>query len=146
METFSLVLSILAITGSVFTYLYHDKKIKSQEARINEYELTKIENEKTEVLQAKVRANSIMTKPGLRTIKIYNAGRAIARNVQIEFNPRDFDDFIRLDNFPYPYLNPQDSTEFHIHMHTGMPNTMEIKMRWDDDKKAKNEHTQIITL
>lgn len=146
METVSLVISIFAIIGSLFTYFYHDKKIKSQEARINEYELSKIENEKTEALQANVRANYFESGTGRLTIKIYNSGRAIARNVRIEFNPSDFNKMIRMENFPYPYLNPQDSTEIYMFLHNGMPNKIEIKMQWDDDNKDNNVHTQIITL
>lgn len=146
MEIASLAISILAILGSVITYFYHDKKIKSQEARINEYELSKIENEKAEALQAKVRANYFESGTGRLTIKIYNSGRAIAKNIRIEFNPSDFNKLIRMDNFPYPYLNPQDSTEIYMFLHTGMPNTIEIKIQWDDDNKDNNLHTQIIPL
>ena len=146
MEPASLIMSILAVIGSLFTYFYHDRKIKLQEVRIKAHELSKIDDEKTEALQAKVRANCYESGTGKRTIKIFNSGRAIARNIRIDFIPSEFNDTIRMNNFPYPYLNPQDSTEIYMFLHTGLPYKTEIKMMWDDDYGVNNMHTQIITL
>jgi len=141
----SLALSILALVGSVTTYLIHDKKLKSQEVRINEYELSKIENEKKEALKAKVRANSYKSRTGQQTIKIFNSGVAIARNIRIEF-PANLDTYIRMGQFPYPYMNPQDSTEISVLLTNMTPETIEIILLWDDDFKENNDYRQIITL
>ncbi|HAH22479.1 MAG TPA: hypothetical protein DCL77_01710 [Prolixibacteraceae bacterium] len=146
MEEYSLAISILALIAAGYTYIIHDRKIKSQEARINEYELSKIDNEKIEEKQAKVRLNRIKTQPGSQTIKIYNAGRAKARNIRIEFSPEDYNGFIRMDDFPYPYLNPQGSTEIIMHLVEGGVNTLEMKILWDDDYKLNNEYTEIIPV
>ena len=145
METAGFILSIFAILGSLGTYLYHDKKIKTQEARINDYEISKFENEKVEALKAKIRA-SYKEKQGLLTIKISNKGLAIARNIRLEFNPDEYGDFIRMDQFPYPYLNPGDSTEVFMHLHTGMPDTIEIIMKWEDDFNTNNKYSKILTI
>ena len=48
MELYSLIISVLALIASVFTYLRHDKKLKEQERRINEYQLKQIEKEDLE--------------------------------------------------------------------------------------------------
>lgn len=37
MEVVSLIISILAISGTLYTYIWHDKKIKEQECILNEY-------------------------------------------------------------------------------------------------------------
>lgn len=139
-------LSALAVSLSIYSTLYLKKKIKQQEDLINEYGLIKAEDVKIEPLKAKVRANSVRTSPGNYTIKIFNVGPAIARNVKIEFNPVDFNDLIQMENFPYPYMEPQDSTEVYMNMHNGMTNKIGIKMQWDDDNEFNNEHTQVISL
>jgi len=142
----SLVLSILAIAGSVTTYLIHDKRLKSQEARINDYELSKIDNEKKDALKAKVRANSYKSGPGRQIVKIFNSGQAIAKNIRIEFTPADYDGYIQKNQFPFKYLNPQDFTEISMILVSEMPDTIEIKMMWDDEFSLDNDYSQIITL
>lgn len=142
----SLVLSILALVGSGLTYWIHDKKLKTQEARINEYELLKIENEKREALKAKVRASSYKSKPAQQTIKILNSGVAIARNIRVEFTPAEFHSYVIMSQFPFPYMNPQDFTEITMILTNNTPDTVEVNLKWDDDFKIDNEHRQILTL
>lgn len=139
-------LSAVALSLSIYSTLYLKKKIKYQEELINEYGLVKTEDVKIKPLKAKVRANYIQTSPGSYTIVIFNVGPAIARNVKIEFNPIDYNDLVPMDKFPYPYLEPQDSTEVYMNMHNGMTNKIGIKMQWDDDNEFNNEHTQVIQL
>ena len=50
MEIWSLIISILALLFSAFTYLMHDKKLKVQERKINEYQLRLFEKEDIENL------------------------------------------------------------------------------------------------
>ena len=80
MELYSLVISVLALIASVFTYLRHDKKLKEQERRINEYQLKQIEKEDLESKKAAIRGNIVKGLKGGRTLKVYNSGRATARN------------------------------------------------------------------
>ena len=54
MELYSLIISVLALIASVFTYLRHDKKLKEQERRINEYQLKQIEKEDLEGKKAAI--------------------------------------------------------------------------------------------
>ena len=41
MDLISLILSILALSFSVFIYFYHDRKIKKQEKLLNDYNIRK---------------------------------------------------------------------------------------------------------
>lgn len=59
MELYSLIISVLALIASVFTYLRHDKKLKEQERRINEYQLKQIEKEDLESKKAAIRGNIV---------------------------------------------------------------------------------------
>ena len=84
MEIWSLILAILALLFSALTYLKHEKKLNDQARMINEYQLKKIEKDDLESKKAAIRGNIVKGLKGNRTIKVYNSGRAIARNIRIE--------------------------------------------------------------
>ena len=51
MEVWGLIISILALAASAFTYFKHDKKLKEQERKINEYQLKQIEKVKRRLFE-----------------------------------------------------------------------------------------------
>lgn len=142
----SLLLSILALIASVFTYFKHDKKLKEQERKINEYQLKQIEKENLENKKAAIRGNIVKGLKGGRTLKVYNSGRATARNIRVE--GLDVNGVIHRggDIFPYELMNPQDYTELTIHLVMGCPSTLKLKYIWDDEFGLNNEFEQILTL
>ena len=146
MELYSLIISVLALIASVFTYLRHDKKLKEQERRINEYQLKQIEKEDLESNQAAIRGNIVKGLKGGRTLKVYNSGRATARNIRVE--GLDVNGLIhRADElFPYELMNPQDYTEATIHLAVGCPSTIKLKYIWDDEFGDNNEFEQVLTI
>ena len=80
----SLGVSLLAIIGTCYTYFKHDKKIKSQETKINEYQIKQIEQEEKEGKKALIRGGIIKFDKGKRILKIYNSGKSLARNIRME--------------------------------------------------------------
>lgn len=146
MELYSLIISVLALIASVFTYLRHDKKLKEQERRINEYQLKQIEKEDLESKKAAIRGNIVKGLKGGRTLKVYNSGRATARNIRIE--GLDVNGLIhRADKlFPYELMNPQDYTELTMHLTYGCPSTIKLKYIWDDEFGDNNEFEQVLTI
>ncbi len=147
MEVLGLVISILALAASVYTYFKHDKKLKDQERKINEYQLKQIEKENLNSKKAAIRGNIVKgIKMSNRTLKVYNSGRAIARNIRIEgMNVRGV--FHRADEFlPYELMNPQDYTEISIHLAVGHPAKIKLKYIWDDESGKNNEFEQVLTL
>lgn len=142
----SLLLSILALIASVFTYFKHDKKLKEQERKINEYQLKQIEKEDLESKKAAIRGNIVKGLKGGRTLKVYNSGRATARNIRVE--GLDVNGVIHRggDIFPYELMNPQDYTELTIHLVMGCPSTLKLKYIWDDEFGRDNEFEQVLTI
>ena len=67
MEVWGLIISILALLASAFTYFKHDKKLKEQERKINEYQLKQIEKEDLESKKAAIRGNIVKGLKGKRT-------------------------------------------------------------------------------
>lgn len=147
MEVLGLIISILALAASIFTYLKHDKKLKDQERIINEYHLRQIEKEDLESKQAAIRGTIVKgLKSGNRTLKVYNSGRALARNIRIE--GLDVAGMFHQANtlFPYELMNPQDYTEVFILLANGYPSTIKLKYIWDDESGKDNEFEQVLTV
>ena len=69
MEIWSLIIAILALLFSAFTYLKHDKKLKDQARKINEYQLKKIEKDDLESKKAAILAPKPKTKRKPRKTK-----------------------------------------------------------------------------
>ena len=146
MEVWGLIISILALLASAFTYFKHDKKLKEQERKINEYQLKQIEKEDLESKKAAIRGNIVKGLKGKMTLKVYNSGRAIARNIRIE--GLDVEGlFHRADEvFPYELMNPQDYTEVNIMLFNNCAPTIKLKYIWDDESGKNNEFEQVLTL
>ena len=146
MELYSLIISVLALIASVFTYLRHDKKLKEQERRINEYQLKQIEKENLDNKKAAIRGNIVKGLKGGRTLKVYNSGRATARNIRVEGLDVNGIFYMRRDIFPYELMNPQDYTELTMHLTCGCPSTIKLKYIWDDEYGNNNEFEQVLTI
>ena len=151
METFNnidcwaLFLSVLAIVGSIFTYFSHDRKIKKQEARINEYQLTKLKEEEEENKKALISGNIIKKESGQRILKIYNKGKAIATNINVQgLEIREIDVYDKI--LPYELMNPQDYSEIRFRIIMNAPPTLKLTYTWDDEYKTGNTYTQILSL
>ena len=146
MELYSLIISVLALIASVFTYLRHDKKLKEQERRIDEYQLKQIEKENLENKKAAIRGNIVKGLKSGRTLKVYNSGRATARNIRVEGLDVNGIFYMRRDIFPYELMNPQDYTELTMHLTCGCPSTIKLKYIWDDEFGDNNEFEQVLTI
>lgn len=141
----SFLLSVLAIIGTLFTYLRHDRKIKAQEKLINDYQLGKIEDEKIQKKQAKVSASLIVRDKGHRVLRVYNRGRATARNIRLLISNEP--DYLYTTNpFPFNALNESESVDLNMHLHMGSPDKMSFEILWDDEYKSDNSHEQTVQL
>lgn len=146
MEIISMVISCVSLLLGVFTFCFYDRKIKTQDAKINEYQIQRFEKEEEENKKAQVRANIIKGDKGSRILKIYNSGKSDAYNVRIDFLS-GMKGFLCIDNvFPYEKLMPKDGTSVNIQLYIDAPEKTKIKLLWDDDYQKNNENTQILTL
>ena len=142
----ALVVSLGALIFSAYTYSKHDKKIKAQEQIINDYQINKIVKENEESKKASIRGNIIKGDRGKRTLKVYNCGKATARNIRVEGLDVDSLVVIGRDLFPYELMNPQDNTELTIWITKDSASIIKLKFVWDDDFGQNNEFEQVLTL
>ena len=146
METWSFVMSVAALLFSGFTFFFYDHKLKRQDTKINEYQLKQWETEEKDSKKAQIRGNIFEGPKGSRIMKIYNSGRAIARNIRVDgLNVKSI---IVQDKglFPYELMNPKDYTELKIFLFEGGASKLTIKFIWDDDSGKDNEFEQVLTL
>ena len=83
-----LILSALGITGGVFAYLRHDRKLKLQEKRLNDLQIRQLQKAEAKELQADIKCNAYRSKSN-SIVKIVNAGPADASNVRVEILDQD---------------------------------------------------------
>jgi hypothetical protein len=145
MEVAGLIISILALIFTGFTYFNHDVKIKRQERLLNEYEIAQIESEKIESIKAHLDANIYEEKQGKNVIKVYNKGKAIARHVNVIIP--DSDTYVKIGTNPCPIdLKPYQSIEFTLLLSTEHPDKITIRYEWGDGFNENNFETQDLQL
>ena len=145
MEQASLILSIIALLGSLTTYIVHDRKIKKQEAKINEYQLAKIKEEEEDSKKAQICGNIIKYDKGKRVLKVYNKGKAPAKNIRIEgIEENMFFDGTEL--LPFGLLNPQEAFELAFNIYNINQHILKITIHWDDLSHNDNTFTQQLSL
>lgn len=146
MEIASIIISILALVASVYTYFSHDRKIKKQEVVLNEYQLNKYKEEEIENKKAQVRGNIIKCDKGKRVLKIYNRGKVAANNIRIEGIDEKYMSIYGMELLPYESLDPQDHFDMSIFVSVSSPKTLKLKYLWDDETQNNNEFTQVLSL
>jgi hypothetical protein len=144
MEIIGIILSIMAIALSAYTYFNHDRKIKKQEKLLNDYQLAKVEKEKIELRRAMIDAKVLKKRDGLNGIIICNTGKSIARSVYVTI-PED--ELYEVLNNPCPIdLRPQQSIEITMALFNNFPDKIELKFEWKDEFKEVNIEMQPIQL
>lgn len=145
MDIISIALSAFAIVLTIVMYFKHDKRLKKQEEKLNAYQLKKIDEEESENRKALIRGNIVKGNKGNRVLKVFNSGKAVARNIRVEYLG-DMENIIpRDDHFPYELLNQEDNSEIFLLLSEGA-SKLNIKFIWDDDFKKDNEFVQMLTL
>jgi len=140
----SIIISIIALLFSLFTYFKHDKKIKKQAALLNTYQLEKIEKEKEEEKRAIVEANVLTDHKGRKIIKVYNKGKSLAKDVKVIIPKSNGYEII---NNPCPIdIKPQIGIEITLIVLNSSLNKIEVCFEWQDNFKEKNIDSQMIQI
>lgn len=146
METASLIISILALLASITTYLLHDRRIKKQEAKINEYQLTKIHEEEIENKKAQLNGDvTIFKNDSKRILHITNSGKATATNIRMEVL-NNINISMLTNPFPYELLHPREHFDVKFYLGIGPNQLIKVKYIWDDSYKKDNEFIQVLQM
>lgn len=144
MEVASLIISMLAMGFTLYTYFRHDSKLKNQATLINQYQINKLKEERDIARKANLIAeyNSLDFRGGVLTIK--NIGKCIAKNVDYQFVD---DTGIRIGS-NYKPVNIAENQHIGINLRftTQASEYISIKLFWEDDFNDKNEIEQTFSI
>jgi len=106
------------------------------------------ENEAADARRADLGATIVKLGSSKYRLKLWNKGKAAARNVQINFP--DDDDLVNRSEltakFPFERLEQYQSVELIAAVYMGMKRKYELTLIWADDFSEKNEKTIYLTL
>jgi len=143
------IMSALGILGGLWAYFSHDKKLKSQEKIINDMQIRQMRKTEDEEHQADIKANAIHDSKGSVRIRFVNAGKSDALNVRIEILTPE-QNLKRLLTYgqwgPFDMINPQSYKEVKLRLCMGSPDTILIKVTWDDSYQKDRTKTLSIPL
>ena len=140
-------LSALGIIGGIYTYIRHDKKLKSQEVILNDLQIKQLEKEAANEKKAEMKANILHNHNGTARIRFVNAGKVDAQNVRIEIlsSDKEMEGIYHHSSFgPYNVINPQSHREETMHLIDGYPDVICLKIIWDD--KFQRDNSVILSV
>lgn len=147
MELLSIIISIIALLFSGYTFFAHDMKLKEQERQLNDYQLRLLKQNEEEKNQVKIRGNIIpSTIKGNRILKIFNAGQAVAKNVCVEWLNPDNEVYVHWKFGLIGDITPQNGRQYDISLCIGHPETMRLRYTWIDDYKNNNVFEEDVQL
>lgn len=143
----ALVLSLIATVNTIRFNSRQKSLIDSQE-RLNQRLLAREETDAEANTRADLSANLVRAGKGNWRLKVYNRGKAPARNVTIEL-PQGDDLLIMSDvnsKFPLELLEPAHGVELIALVHLGSASKHEVTLRWSDDFDTTNSKTVYPTI
>ena len=130
---------------------YEEVKDSVEENSVDmEYKKLQIEKLKVEAdarLKAVIRGNIVESRTkGNRILKIFNAGQAIAKNVNVEWLNPDDEVIVQWEFGLIGEISPQNGRSYNIALCMGHPDTMRLRYTWDDDYREKNVFEEDVQL
>jgi hypothetical protein len=123
------------------------KLIESQE-KLNARLLAEGETEALEKSKADVGASLVKLGSSKHRVKVFNKGKAPARNVRIEFP--DGNNMVPgseiSDKFPMEVLEQHQAVELMAAVHMQTPRKQTVILRWEDEHSDANEKVVYLTL
>lgn len=140
----------LSAVATLRTELFNRRQkalIESQE-RLNQLLLDKEAAESSNDKKANLGASFIRLGSNKYRLKIYNKGKAVARNVRLEF-PDGNDTLLASDlneKFPMELLDVHQSVDLIASVHLGSKPKLALRILWADDFASSNEKLVYPTL
>ena len=116
--------------------------------KLNTLLLEKESQDALDQKRADISADFIKVSQNERSLRVFNKGRSLARDVRIEF-PEGTGALIPdevQDKFPIPILEQDQSVELIAAVTFGSSSRMTIKLIWNDESGADNEKTLTPTI
>lgn len=144
-EWISLILSGLALLGTVITYFSHDRKLKKQEELLNKISLLEAQEREENRKKARINGALLYHGKGNNELVITNSGEAEARNVKIHVLDNSDDGCSWLnESMTIRQLTPGNSYKFRFFTVEGASDEMHLQYKWEDDFSIENEYCEYL--
>lgn len=144
-EIITIILSGLAFAFSIFTYFFHDFKLKKQELRLNEISLREAKEGEENRRKAKISGCIVYYGSGSNDLLITNNGEADARNVRIEVLESSDNGCLWNDKERFiQQLTPGNTYKFHFNTISGASKVIHFRYSWEDDFSSSNEAQEFL--
>lgn len=110
-------------------------------------QIAKLKAEADARKKAVIRGNVVESRTkGNRILKIFNAGQAIAKNVNVEWLNPDEEVIVQWEFGLIGEISPQNGRSYNIALCMGHPETMRLRYTWDDDYQENNVFEEDVQL
>ena len=146
MDFITIIISGISLFIAIASY-FAAKKSQVLQYRINEIELKLkelelAEKEKEQQKEACVEANIVHVSKSNYKLKIWNSGKAIAKNVSASWDSNSEIMCFDNDKMPFEFLEPQKGFDLAITKFIGAANKICITTEWEDEAGEKHSKTQ----
>lgn len=110
-------------------------------------QIAKLKAEAEARLKAVIRGNIVESRTrGNRILKIFNAGQAVAKNVNVEWLNPDDEVIVQWEFGLIGEISPQNGRSYNIALCMGHPETMRLRYTWNDDYQENNVFEEDVQL
>ena len=121
------------------SYMPDSSSTQSVTKEYQQLMIEKMKKEKEDLLKASIKGNIFpASHRGGRHLRIFNAGKSVARNVRVEWLNEDQTVILHSSFEVIEDLTPQNFRDYRISLVNGHPQTMRLRYTWDDDFKTDN--------
>lgn len=141
---------VLSAVATVMTLLFNrrQKKLNETQEELNRLLMAKESGEAANAKKADLGAAFNKLGNNKYRLKVFNKGRAVARNVRLE--PLEGTDcLIQSDidsKFPLEHMEPHQSVDLIAAVHMGTQGKQPVRLIWSDDHKDHNEKVVYPTI
>lgn len=135
-------------TGMTLLFNHRQKALIESQKRLNDMLLRQGERDAQAAAKADLGASLIKLGGGNYRFKVFNKGKATARDVRIDFpegNDLVIDSEIA-DKFPLEALEQHQSVDLIAAVHLGTRQKHVVRLTWSDDAADANAKTVYVTL
>ena len=146
-----LILSGVSVIIAVISIIQSSKaqklqnKINELDTKIKEYELEKIEKEKTKAVSSIIKARAINVGKNSYRLKIYNAGNTVAYNVSAQIS-NGCGIILYKDKMPFEELASQDGFEECLIVYANAERKFKVELTWQDNDRKEHKSEQYCSI
>lgn len=149
------ITAALALLFSVYSF-WKTYKLSAKQAelledqkRLNRMLVEKEEADARSAKKAELSANLVKLANNNYRVKVFNRGKAAARNVRIDLTTESDESVLIASDveskFPMELLEPQQGIDLIAAVHASTPSKIPIDLIWDDDTGTDHKKTAYLT-